>query len=811
MIKNYFKITWRNIIRNRTHSIINISGLAIGIAASLILFTVVKYELSYDKFQPNYKRIYHVATERKSSEGLEYGEGVPYPAYDALRLAFPQVVTSAIYWNDGAQVTVIDPENSNAISNKKFIEEAGVFFSDPQFFSVFEYKWLAGSAAGLKDPDMAVVTKEVAERYFGKWQSAIGGLLILNNTATVKITGVLDKMPANTDFRLAIIASYETLKKYPVAYNYRTSWGSVSSDFQAFMLLPPGVSFKTVNQQLIDFSNKNINTKPANDEKKFLFLRPLGSMHFDTRFSNFGDHVITKATLWTLSLIGLFIIIMACINFINLSTAQAVNRSKEIGIKKVLGSNKRQLFWQMMGETAIIVTASIVFAVVIVSLCLPYVKHIASITEKLNLLSASSVLFIALIGIGVTVMAGIYPSLILSGFKPILAIKNKITSASVGSISLRRGLVVTQFAISQTLIIGTVVAISQMNFVHTADLGFNKDAILVLNSKVDSSVNLKQPAFKQELLTVQGVKSVAFSSDVPSSENNNSSNFSYDHRPDEKFDVFRKFADEDYFKTYGLEIIAGRSYDKSDTSREIVVNETLVKKLGIKNPDDVIGHEIRIGRVNGRDIWCRITGVVKDFKMNSLREAIKPLVLVERNTSYRYTGIKLATGQLQQTLAGIEKKWSKFFPEFLYTPSFMDERISNFYKQENQLALLYKLFAGIAIFISCLGLYGLISFMVVQKTKEVGIRKVLGASVANVVYLFSKEFTLLIIIAFALAAPVAYYMMSEWLKNFAFRIEMGVFVFLIAIVASIAIAWITVGYKSIKAAIANPIKSLRSE
>ena len=811
MIRNYVKIAWRNIVRHKAHSIINISGLAVGIAASLILFTVVRYEVSYDKFQPNYNRIYHIATERKSSEGLDYAEGVPYPAYDALRMAFPQVVTAAIYWNDGAQVTVIDPGNSNAILNKKFIEETGVFFSDPRFFSVFDYKWLAGSAAGLKDPDMAVVTKTMAEKYFGKWQSAMGGLLILNNTATVKITGILDDIPANTDFRLAVIASYETMKKYPVAYNYRTSWGSVASDFQAFMLLPPDVSLKAINQQLVDFSNKNLNTKPGSDEKKLFFLRPLTSVHFDTRFSNFGDHVIAKATLWTLSLIGLFIIIMACINFINLSTAQAVNRSKEIGIKKVLGSNKKQLFWQMMGETAMIVMASIVCAVIIVSLCLPYVKHIASITEKLSLLNVSSVLFIALIGIGVTVVAGIYPSFILSGFRPILAIKNKISSASVGSISLRRGLVVTQFAISQVLIIGTVVAISQMNYVHRADLGFNKEAILVLNSKVDSSVNLKQPSFKQELLSIKGVQSVSFSSDVPSSENNNSSNFSYDHRPDEKFDVYRKFADEDYFKIYGLEIITGRSYDKSDTSREIVVNETLVKKLGIKDPGNVLGHEIRIGRVNGRDIWCTISGVVKDFKTNSLREAVKPLILVERNTAYRYTGVKLAAGQLQQTLAGIEKKWNRFFPEFIYTPSFMDERINNFYKQENQLALLYKLFAAIAIFISCLGLYGLISFMVVQKTKEVGIRKVLGASVANVIYLFSKEFTILIIIAFAVAAPVAYYMMSSWLSNFAFRVDIGVFVFLVAIAVSVAIAWITVGYKSIKAAIANPIKSLRTE
>ena len=706
---------------------------------------------------------------------------------------------------------MIDPGNSNSISNKKFIEDAGVFFSDPQFFSVFDYKWLAGSAAGLKDPDMAVITKKTAEKYFGTWQSAMGGLLMLNNTATVKITGILDDIPANTDFRLAIIASYETMKKHPVAYNYRTSWGSVASDFQAFMLLSPGASLKTINQQLIDFSNKHLNTRPGNDENKFLFLRPLSSVHFDTRFSNFGDHVITKTTIWTLSLIGLFIIIMACINFINLSTAQAVNRSKEIGIKKVLGSNKRQLFWQMMGETAIIVTAAIVFAVIIVSVCLPYVKHIASITEKLNLLNVSSVLFIALIGITVTILAGIYPSLILSGFKPLLALKNKITSARVGNISLRRGLVVTQFAISQTLIIGTVVAISQMNYVHTADLGFNKDAILVLNSKVDSSVNLKQPSFKQELLSIKGVQSVTFSSDVPSSESNNSTNFSYDHRPEEKFDVYRKFADEDYFKTYGLEIIAGRSYDKSDTSKEVVVNETLVKKLGITNPADVIGHEIRVGRLNGRDIWCTITGVARDFKTNSLREEVKPLVLAERNTSYRYTGIKIGTVQPQQALAAIEEKWNKFFPEFVYAPSFMDERINNFYNQENQLSLLYKLFAAIAIFISCLGLYGLVSFMVVQKTKEVGIRKVLGASVANVIYLFSKEFTILIIIAFVVAAPVAYYMMSKWLNNFAFKIDIGVFVFLIAIVASVAIAWITVGYKSIKAAIANPIKSLRTE
>lgn len=811
MIKNYFKVAWRNMVRHRAHASINISGLAIGIAASLVLFTIIKYEISYDKFQPNYGHIYHVATERQNAEGLDYGEGVPFPAYDALKIAFPQTVTAAVFANNDCQVTVLDPHDPNAASSKKFLEESGVFFSDPLFFSVFQYKWLTGSPQVLKQPDMAVITKKMAEKYFGKWQLAIGGLLKLDNTATVKVAGILDDVAVNTDFPLGVVGSYETIKKYPDAYGYRTDWGNVTSNFQVFMLLPPNVHSETINKQLTAFSNEHYNKDRKDNDKAFNFLRPLANIHFDDRFATFGSHTTSKTTLWTLSLIGLFIIIMACINFINLATTQAVGRSKEVGIKKVLGSNRRQLFWQMMGETSIIVTTAIILAVVIASLCLPYIKHIASISEKLNLLNVSTISFIICTGVVVSLLAGIYPSVILSGFKPILALKNKITSATIGNISLRRGLVITQFTISQVLIVGTLVAVMQMNFVRTADLGFNKDAVLVLNSNVDSSVNLRQPAFKQELLAIRGVQSVSFSSDVPSSESNNSGNFSYEHRPDEKFDVYRKFADEDYFKTYGLEIIAGRSYEKSDTARELVINETLVKKLGIKDPHDALGHEIRIGRNAGREIWCPITGVVKDFKTNSLREAIKPTMLTERNKRYYYTGIKLSTSNLQQTLAEIEKKWNQIFPEFVYTPTFMDERINNFYKQENQLSLLYKFFAGIAIFISCLGLYGLISFMAVQKTKEVGIRKVLGASVANIIYLFSKEFTILIIIAFALAAPVAYYMMSKWLNNFAYRIHISVFVFAMAVIMSVTIAWITVGYRSIRAALANPVKSLRTE
>ena len=797
-------------MRHKVYAFINISGLAVGIAACIILFTVVKYELSYDTFQPNYKRIYHIASERKTSEGISYGEGIPFPSFDALKLQIPQVTTGAMFANYNSQVTVLNPNDVNAVSDKKFLEETGCFFAEPNFFSVFQYKWLYGSPRVLKDPDMVLLTKKMAEKYYGKWESAIRGLLKLDNTATVKVAGVLDDPPANTDFPLAVVASYETLKKFPANYGYTTDYGNVTSNFQAFMLLPENVSFSAINKQLRVFSDQHYNTKIDNDVV-YNFLQPLKDIHFDKRIGTFGNHITSRSTLWTLSLIGVFIIIMACINFINLSTAQSVGRSKEVGIRKVLGSNKTQLFWQMMGETAIIVIGAIALAVIIASICMPYIKNIASIEEKLNLFNSSTFLFLGLIALLATVLAGTYPSLVLSGFKPALALKNKITSATVGGISLRRGLVIAQFAISQVLIIGTIIAVSQMNYVRTADLGYNKNGILVLNSNVDSSVNLKQPAFKQQLLSINGVQSVSFSSDIPSSESNNSGNFSFDHRPDEKFDLFRKFADEDFFKTYGLQIIAGGAYDKSDTRKEAVVNETLVQKLGIKKPEEILGREIQVGRSNGRKVWCPIVGVVKDFKTNSLREAIKPTVLVERNKRYYYTGVRISTTNLGRTTAAIEKTWNEFFPEFVYKPAYLDDTIKEFYNEENQLSLLYKIFAGIAIFISCLGLYGLVSFMAVQRTKEVGIRKVLGASVGNIIYLFSREFTILIVIAFALAVPAAYYMMNNWLQNFAFRIKMEIWIFLLAILASVFIAWITVGYKSIKAATSNPVKSLRME
>ncbi len=803
MLKNYFKIALRNLVRHKAFSVINIAGLAIGIASCLLLFTVVKYELSYDKFQPNYHQIYHVVTKDKFEDGIIYNPGVPIPALEALRIDFPQITTGSLFASYGSQVTVPETDSKNS-SAKKFIEATGFFFADPQFFQVFHYDWLAGSPAVLEVPDNTVLTKKLAEKYFGNWKSAVGKFLKLDNKVTVKVAGIINDPPPNSDFPLSIITSYKTVKANAETYSYSDSWNSLSSNFEVFMLLPKNISASNINDQLLNFSKKNYVVR---NSTKTSFLQPLSDIHFDKRFPNFGDHITSKSTLWTLLLIGLFIIVMASINFINLSTAQAVGRSKEIGIRKVLGSYRRQLFRQIIGETALIVIFSILLAVMISTLCLPFIKHIASIQEPLGFFNSESALFLIGLGAAVTLLAGTYPALILSGFKPVLALKNKITSATVGGISIRRSLVVAQFAISQILIIATIVAITQMSFVKNADLGFNQQAVLLFNANGDSTMHSWQQSFKQKLLQMPGVQSVSFNADVPSSDNGWFTNFAYDHRPDEKFQVSLKFADEDYFKTFGLQFVAGKAYDKSDTIKDVVINETLAKQLGLKKPEDAIGKNIRLGGGS----WNTIVGVVKDFKTSSLREAIKPTLLCERKEYYGLTSVKLNSTNIPKTKAGIESEWNQFFPEYAFTTSFMDENIKQFYQQEDQLELLYKIFAGIAIFISCLGLYGLVSFMAIQKTKEIGVRKVLGASVKNIIYLFSKEFTILILIGSFIAIPVAYLMMNHWLQNFTFRIKMNIEIFLIAILISVIIAWIAVGYKSIKAALANPVKSLRSE
>ena len=808
MFKNYFKIAWRNLARHKAHTTINVAGLATGIAASLLIFIVVSYELSYDTFQTNYNSIYRIVTSSKHADGsVDYNPGVPCPAYDALKAIFPQIEKMvALNASSGNQFTVLgNNPNSDVAISKKFIEEGNMIFTQPAYFDIFNAKWLTGNKKSLADPGNVVIDRSTAIKYFGDWKKAVGQFLKLDNTVLLQVSGIVEDMPANTDFPIKIFASYEAFKKYPDNFGYSAEWGSLSSNHQLYFMLPPHVTAESIRSGIKSFVKKHSGN--TGRDERMLVLQPMKDFHFNMQYGALGDHSSSKTILLTLALIGVLIIIMASINFINLSTAQAIGRGTEVGIRKVLGSSRGQLIRQVMGETFLVVFFSLMLALGIARLVMPWLSNVASVPPGISLFTPASSLFLTAILILVTLLSGAYPALIISGFKPALALKSKISVASMGGISLRRVLVVTQFAISQVLIIGTIVAVSQMKFVRNADLGFNKDAVLVLPSNSSSENLARRNPLKEQLLQNPNVISVSFASDEASSENNWASNFAFDNKEDAPFPVFSKYADEDYVQTFGLQIIAGRSYSASDTVKEYLINETLAKRLGLQDPKQAVGKNLRMG--GGQ--WLPVVGVVKDFKVNSLREEVKPLTIAARKDFYFTIAVKLRTQNLAQTTAQIQKLWEKTYPEYAYTSHFSDETIERFYRQETQLSLLYKIFAGIAIFISCLGLYGLVSYMAVQKTKEVGIRKVLGASISNIVLLFSREFTLLIAIAFLVAVPVGWYIMNGWLQNFVYRIDMGLGVFVLAIVASLTIAWITVGYRAVRAALANPVKSLRTE
>ena len=808
MFKNYLKIAWRNVVRHQSYSAINIAGLAVGIAACLLIFLVVQYELSFDTYQPGYNSTYRIVTKKVREGNIRYSAGISTPAVDAFRSYFPQATVAGVSAIYGSQV-VAPTANGNPAGDKKFVENTGIMFAEPQLFDIFSATWLAGSASALKDPNMVVIDQSSAIKYFGDWKSAMGKTLRMDNLLTLKVSGIIQDVPANTDLPLKVLISYITWKQNAKSYNYFTTWDETSSDWQLYIKFQPNVLQSTIDKQMLTFSDRQFNNTKRTARKRYALAQPLSELHFDTSFGGtLGDHVTSKSTLRTLSLIGVLIIIMASINFINLSTAQSVGRSKEVGIRKVLGSSRGQLTGLVISETSIIVLLSAALAVGIAQLALPLLKHITSVPDSVGLFNAGTLLCLVCVIVAVVLLSGIYPAIIVSGFKPIQALKNKINSAAVGGISLRRVLVVTQFAISQLLIIGTVIAVKQMDFVNNADLGFNKDAVLAIPCPADTVGLSRMNSFKQQVLTLPGVKAASFSSDAPSSEHNNSSNFFFNGvDKDPGFDVFMKVADADYFKTFGLKFIAGKGYDPGDSARNLVVNETFVRKLGFKHAIDVLGKTVSFDS----NLHLPIVGVVADFKTNSMREEVKPLLMYPSKKLEQQIAVKIEGKSLVSTAALLQKTWEKRYPEYAYTGFFVDDSIAKFYKQENQLELIYKVFALIAIFISCLGLYGLVSFMAVQRVREVGVRKVLGASVSSIVYLFSKEFIVLIAMAFALGAPAAWYLMHGWLQTFAYRITPDVWVFMLAIATSLLIGWATVGYKAVKAALANPVKSLRSE
>jgi putative ABC transport system permease protein len=801
VIKNYFKTAFRTLLRNKSYAVINITGLTVGIAACVLIYLIVSYHLSFDTYHSKKDRIYRAVTENKSENRVTHSSGVPFPVGRGLREDFPELAkVASILGSADDQITVLDEHNQ---PGKKFKEARGFYFAEPELFEIFDFKWLAGDPKkALSDPNTVVLTREMAEKYFGDWHTAMGRSIKYENADILKVTGILENLPPNTDIPLKIIASFKTSKDPDFS-----DWVSIYSSHNVFVLLPENYPSSRLSALLPGFVKKH---KPAENVQDGIILQPLGDMHFDTRFATLSRQTFSRELITALSLVGLFLLIIACVNFINLATAQAVNRAREVGVRKVLGSSRKNLIVQFMGETFLITLLAVVLATGLAWQTITPLNALLEIKLTFNLFSNGTILlFLLAVTLLVTVLAGFYPALVLSGFNPISALKSKVAAKTSGGLTLRRSLVVLQFSIAQVLIIGMLVVVSQMNHFKNASLGFTKDHILNVPIPPDSAGRAKIDYLRTQLLQQPGIEQVSFGFGSPSENGNWSSDFKFENATkSSSFSAILKWADVDYFKTYDIQFVAGRPYLPSDTIREYVVNETLLKKLGISDPQEAIGKRINLW--DGKYV-ARICGVIKDFHARALRVPIDPVILAPQKENYRAFSVKMKPDKTTATMAYIEKLWTSTYPDFVYEYQFLDEKIDNFYRRENQLSHLYTIFAAIAIFISCLGLYGLVSFMATQRIKEVGIRKVLGASVGNIVYLFSREFTLLIIISFAIAGPLAWYIMNEWLQDFEYRIPLSAGIFGLAIAGSILIAWLTVGYRSVRAALANPVKSLRSE
>lgn len=802
MLKNYLKTAFRSLWREKNKTTLNILGLTIGIAASLILFLIIRHHNSFDTYHAQRDRIYRIATQSDGNSGKNYTAGVPSVLPEAFRNDFAEAdeVTFTSY-RSGALITI--PQSSG--EPKRYEEERGVTFAQSNFFKIFDRQILIGDAAkGLDEPNEAIISKKWAIKYFGK-EDAIGEVLEYDNLQ-YKVTAVMEDAPDNTDLPFNLMLSYATKK----ADFEKQGWRSIWSDEHCYLTLKKNVLPTAVESKMPAFVKKYYGEE--NRSHQTFTLQPLSTIHFDERFGNYNYNVVSKSTLLALSVIAIFLIITACINFINLSTAEAIKRSKEVGIRKTLGSSRKQLIFQFLGEAGLVTVMSVILALTLAWFSLGFLNSFLNLRLTLLLTSPILILFLLSITVIVSVLSGLYPAMVVSGYQPVLALKNKISNRNSSGYLLRRGLVITQFFISQSLIIGTIVLISQMNYFRNKDLGFKKEAIITVPvpireepAKTENAKASKVRTLRNEVSRLSGVELASINSAAPSSGTVMGSNFTLDGN-DGYFETQVKCIDSAYVPVFGLQLVSGKNLADYDTAQGFVVNEKLAAMVGFKDPNDILGKVLRV--------WGKklpVVGVVRDFHTVSLRDPIEATVMMNRIRDYRSLAVKISPVNMQQTIKEIQKKWEALYPDYIFSYQFVDESIREFYESEQRTSTLLTIFTSIAIFIGCLGLFGLASFMANQKTKEIGVRKVMGASVQSIVLLFSKEFVWLIVAGFFIAAPVAWYFSNEWLNQFTYKITIGPGVFVGGLVATFAVALLTVGYRSFKAATVNPVESLKCE
>ncbi|HEY0109115.1 MAG TPA: FtsX-like permease family protein [Fibrella sp.] len=804
MLRSYFTIALRTISRNRLYALINITGLGLGIGCALLLFALVRYHYRIDTHHSKFDRIYQFTSAYKTPDGEFYTPGVPERFGEALGADHPEIEHLAMIeeWEEPMVILPGATEAGKSGIDRKFKDtNAKGGFTTPQYFQIFDYTWLTGSPADLNQPGTVVLSAKLATRYFGTTH-ALGKVLKLDGRTQARVVGVFADYDDNTDFAYEIMASWTSLNDF---YGRTTdrNFDNTNSSTHCFVSLNNRYTAANWQRDMQAFVKKH---NPKNVKITSYPIHPLSSLHFATDYNG-----VSKNLILSLFVIGLFLVITASINFVNLATAQAMNRSREVGVRKVLGSTRNQLLSQFMGETALIVALAMVLAIGVFSYGLSLAQTYLHGAFQFTFYFSPSVLgWLALLVAGVILLSGLYPALVLAGFRPVVALAGRITTRQAGGFTIRRGLVVAQFAIAQMLIIGLIVVASQLHYVQTKDLGFKKNAMLTIRLPFVPEQDIsRMNTFRNLAAALPDVTGFSYSmSGAPQSGWVSQTGIRFDTRPEqEKFNPQQTWIDDKYVPLFGLKLVAGRNLNPSDTTREALINEAMVRKLGFREPAQLLGKFIeKQGRAP-----MEIVGVLKDFNQKDLKSPIGPSFFSTSAKNYYSANMQLQTGNYQRVISQLEAAYNRVYPDSYFEHYFVDTQLQERYQEEQTMGRLVNFFAGVALLIGCMGLYGLVLFMVTQRTKEIGVRKVLGASVSSILWLFNREFARLIAFAFLLAAPAAWWVMSQWLKSFEYRIDFGPSIFVIALIATVLVAVLTVSYQSIKAALLNPVKSLRSE
>jgi len=808
MLNNYIKTTFRNLIRSKGYTVINILGLAIGLSASILILLFIVNELSYDKFFKDSERIYRIAVKGRMSGDFFDVAVTPAPMAPALKHTFPEV-ESAVRLRQWSQQSLF------AFEHKMFYEK-DVFFADSSFFEIFDFAPALGDLkTALHEPFSAVLTQELAYKYFND-DNPIGKILKVNDDFLFKVTAVIQDIPENTHLKFPLLLSWSSIKKMNDS-RMDDNWGSLgfytyvklveNSDVQQFELkIRTIIIDKLIEQSGEDssrFENVQLEFKP--------YLQPIEEIHLKSNLMAELSPNSDISYIYSFSAIAAFILLIACINFMNLTTARSAKRAREVGIRKVHGGFRSQLIAQFIGESVILSFIALVIAIILVELTIPVFSDIIgqNISEDLliNPLMIVSYLILAIL---VGFVAGSYPAFYLSSFQPVNVLKRNLNRSSKNP-ALRNVLVIIQFSISIFLMVGTGIIFNQLNYVKNKKLGFDKEHVMIIQLRNDK-LREKSAFLENEFRKLSMVANAASSTSIPGEGSDGSGFFPEGENTTDPWLIFNTGADYDYIETMGMEIIKGRSFSKefaSDTAG-IIINETLLKKLGWG--DDCIGKKITPGDP-GNKFSFHVIGVVKDFHFLSLHDKIEPYIIYLSKNNLRSLSIKIKPGNLNESITQISNKWSEMEPNFPFDYSFLDETFDALYKSEERMGKLFIYFSIIAIFIACLGLFGLASYTAEQRTKEIGIRKTFGATTPSISFLLTRDFTKWILLANIIAWPAAYYFLGLWLENFAFRINITDqwHVFLLSAVISFAVAILTVSLQAIKVAHSNPVDALKYE